>query len=410
MPKTRTMNRRQAITCVGAAGLSFPSLLQAQEYLTPGVYVEEVPSGARAIRGVETSITAFVGVASTRRPANEIVSISSLAEAQRYIGGRDEKLFPTFHTAIKSFFANGGTRALIVNAAHQGGAYEDEGEPILSEALDALSEANETPFNLLYLPTAEKYFGGSVSDLSALYERALNTVRSRGAMLIIDGGEDPVEVEAWRAGLGLDDPDVAAFAPRLVDHDCQQYSYGAGGAVAGIIARTDQNRGVWRAPAGMEASIRGSNVQKEYSVTDLDRLSENNVNPIRVIPSSGAPVVWGSRTMTSDPEWKYIPVRRYFRYLEASIGKGTDWAVFESNDAALWSAVKVAVDAFMQKQFRDGALNGTRADDAYFVRCGLGETMTQSDIDNGKMIIEIGFAPIRPAEFIIFRIAKQMAA
>jgi len=410
MSKTQTMSRREAITCVGAAGLSVPSLLQAQEYSAPGIYVEEIPSGAPAIQGVETSTAAFVGVASGERPTNEIVSISSLVEAQRYIGGRDEKLFPTFQMAIRSFFANGGARALIVNAAHEGGAYEDEGVPLLPEALDALGEANDAQFNLLYLPTAEKYFGGSMLDLSALYEHALNTIRPRGAMLVIDGVENPEEVRTWRTDLGLDDPDVAAFAPRLVAHDCQRQSYGAGGAVAGVIARTDQNRGVWKAPAGLEASIRGSTAQIQYSEADLNTLGQNNINPIRVMPSSGAPIVWGSRTMSSDPEWKYIAVRRYFRYLEASIEKGIDWTVFEPNNATVWSAAKAMVDAFMQNQFRAGALAGTRTSEAYFVRCGLGETMTQSDIDNGKLIIEVGFAPLRPAEFIIFRITKKIVA
>lgn len=410
MAKKLILNRRKTIAIVGGAGFSFPSLLKAQKYSAPGVYIEETGPGAPAIHGIETSIAAFVGVASSIQPENEIVSVSSFDEVKRYIGGREEKLFPTFYSAIKSFFENGGTRALIVNAGHQGGAYEDEGVPLLAKALDVLDGAKEHRFNLLYLPTAEKYFGDAMPELSALYARALSAARSRRAMLLIDGCENPADASAWRAGLGLDNPDVAAFAPRLMASDCQKHSFGAGGAVAGVITRTDQSRGVWKAPAGVEASIRGSLTQRQYTQSELIKLTQHNINAIREISASSAPVVWGARTLSSDPEWKYIPVRRYFHYLEASIEEGTHWVAFEPNDVALWSAVKTNVGAFMETQFRAGALAGTRPSESYYVRCGLGETMIQSDINNGRMVIDVGFAPLKPAEFVGIRITKKMTA
>ena len=248
-----------------------------------------------------------------------------------------------------------------------------------------------------------------MTDLNALYERALITARSRGAMLIIDGPENASKAQTWRRDLGIDNPDVAAFAPRLFASNCQQLSFGAGGAIAGVMARTDQTRGVWKSPAGLQAVIRGSTAQVRYTEADVATLNQNNINPIRVSTSSNTPIVWGSRTMTSDPEWRYISVRRYFHFLNASIEKGTDWAVLEPNNAATWSAVTANIKNFMEQQFRSGALSGTSANDAYFTHCGLGQTMTQADIDNGIMRIVVGFAPLRPAEFVVFKISKQMA-
>ena len=411
MSKTRLINRRAAITCISAAGFSIQSTARAQGYLHPGVYVEEIPSGTqRAIRGVETSIAAFVGVASASRPENDIVSVTSFQDAERYIGGRDKRLFPSMATALRSFFENGGARALIVNAAHQGGDHEDQGEPLLLEALEVLSEADDARFNLLYLPTAEKYFGNALSTLTILYRRALTLAQNRKAMLLIDGEIKPGEAAAWRSSLGIDDPDIAAFAPRLTAHDCQRAHYGAGGAISGLIARTDRNRGVWKAPAGVDAYINGSVLATQYTTGELDVLYQNNINPIRTTPSSAAPILWGSRTMSSDPEWKYLSVRRYFRYLEASIDEGTNWAVFEANDVSTWSAIKAAVDTFMQLQFRSGGLVGRRTDEAYYVRCGLGQSMTQSDVDNGRLVIEVGFAALRPSEFLIFRVIKNIVS
>ena len=178
---------------------------------------------------------------------------------------------------------------------------------------------------------------------------------------------------------------------------------------AGIWARTDGTRGVWKAPAGVEATVRGV-AGLEYTVEDgdQDQLNPEGVNCLRKLPSYGA-VVWGTRTLSTkaNPEWRYVPVRRTAIYIESSIYNGIQWAVFEPNDHRLWSSLRANVGAFMDGLFRAGAFQGQKASDAYFVRCGLGDTMTQDDIDRGQVIAIVGFAPLKPAEFVIVRIQQK---
>ena len=178
---------------------------------------------------------------------------------------------------------------------------------------------------------------------------------------------------------------------------------------AGIWARTDGTRGVWKAPAGVEATVRGVSAL-EYTVEDgdQDQLNPEGVNCLRKLPSYGA-VVWGTRTLSTkaNPEWRYVPVRRTALYNESSIFNGIQWAVFEPNDHRLWSSLRANIGAFMDGMFRAGAFQGQKASDAYFVRCGLGDTMTQDDIDRGMVIAIVGFAPLKPAEFVIVRIQQK---
>ena len=178
---------------------------------------------------------------------------------------------------------------------------------------------------------------------------------------------------------------------------------------AGIWARIDGTRGVWKAPAGVEATVRGV-AALEYTVEDgdQDQLNPAGVNCLRKLPSYGA-VAWGTRTLSTkaNPEWRYVPVRRTAIYIESSIFNGIQWAVFEPNDHRLWSSLRANIGAFMDGLFRAGAFQGQKASDAYFVRCGLGDTMTQDDIDRGMVIAIVGFAPLKPAEFVIVRIQQK---
>lgn len=179
---------------------------------------------------------------------------------------------------------------------------------------------------------------------------------------------------------------------------------------AGIWARTDGTRGVWKAPAGVEASVSGV-AALEYVVEDgdQDQLNPLGVNCLRKMPGYGH-VVWGTRTLATNanPEWRYVPVRRTALYMESSIRNGIQWAVFEPNDHRLWSSLRANIGAFMDGMFRAGAFQGQKASDAYFVRCGLGDTMTQDDIDRGQVIAVVGFAPLKPAEFVIVRIQQKV--
>ncbi|MCB1869368.1 MAG: phage tail sheath family protein, partial [Gammaproteobacteria bacterium] len=179
---------------------------------------------------------------------------------------------------------------------------------------------------------------------------------------------------------------------------------------AGMWSKIDGKRGVWKAPAGVESRLTGA-AGLEFQVENLeqDQLNPLGVNCIRKLPNFGS-VFWGARTLStnSDPEWRYVPVRRTAIYIEESIYRGIQWAVFEPNDHPLWSSLRANIGAFMNGLFRAGAFQGQTAKDAFFVRCGLGDTMTQGDIDRGQVIVMVGFAPLKPAEFVIVRIQQKV--
>jgi len=177
------------------------------------------------------------------------------------------------------------------------------------------------------------------------------------------------------------------------------------GHIAGIYARADHERGVWKAPAN--EVVRGA-VSLQISITqeDQDILNPKGVNCIRNFRSEGRGLrVWGARTMSNEPEYRYIPVRRLMIFIEESIDRGTKWVVFEPNNEALWEKVRQVVSVFLMTQWRAGALAGTTAEEAFFIKCDR-TTMTQDDIDNGCLICIIGIAPVKPAEFIVFRITQ----
>jgi phage tail sheath protein FI len=183
------------------------------------------------------------------------------------------------------------------------------------------------------------------------------------------------------------------------------------GAVAGIYARVDSNRGVWKAPANVGVrEVVGPD--KKVTNEEQDGLNVHStgksINVIRSFFGKGT-LVWGARTLAgNDNEWRYVPVRRFYNFAEESIKKGTQWVVFEPNDANTWVRVKAMIENFLTKQWRAGALAGAKAEDAYFVKVGLGETMTSLDILEGRMNIEIGMAVVRPAEFIILRFSHKL--
>jgi len=184
--------------------------------------------------------------------------------------------------------------------------------------------------------------------------------------------------------------------------------FAPGGAVAGVMARTDANRGVWKSPAGLEATLSGV-IGLSVQLNDLENGAINplGVNCLRYLSGRGYRV-WGARLASSDPEWKYVSDRRYFNYLEASIDRGTQWAVFEPNGERLWANIRQTIEDFLYNEWRNGALLGTTVEQAFFVRCDR-STMTQNDLDNGRLVCLIGVAIIKPAEFVIFRIGQKTA-
>lgn len=179
--------------------------------------------------------------------------------------------------------------------------------------------------------------------------------------------------------------------------------------VMGMCGRIDQRRGVWKAPAGLETPLVVKDVKYELTDKEQERLNPRGINCLRVIKGTGT-VIWGTRTRSTraDPEWRYLPVRRTAIMIERSIYGGIQWAVFEPNDHRLWSSLRANIGNFMDGLFRAGAFQGEKASDAYFVRCGLGDTMTQGEIDAGQVIVQVGFAPLKPAEFVIVRIQQKV--
>ena len=177
-------------------------------------------------------------------------------------------------------------------------------------------------------------------------------------------------------------------------------------------ARTDANRGVWKAPAGTDATLNGV-LDLAAPLNDLEngQINPKGVNALRNFPAYGR-VAWGARTLkgadAQADEYKYVPVRRLALFLEESLYRGTQWVVFEPNDEPLWAQIRLNVGVFMNGLFRQGAFQGSTPQEAYFVRCDR-STMTQNDIDNGRLICLIGVAPVRPAEFVIFRIGQWTA-
>lgn len=182
------------------------------------------------------------------------------------------------------------------------------------------------------------------------------------------------------------------------------------GAMAGLWAKTDARRGVWKAPAGIETGLLGI-AGVRFDVLDgiQDQLNPLGINCIRKLPRFNH-VVWGARTLATNsvPEWRYVPIRRTAIMIERSIYDGIQWAVFEPNNHILWGSLRLNMETFMDSLFRAGAFQGEKASDAYFVRCGLGDTMTQGDIDAGRVIAIVGFAPLKPAEFVIVRIQQKV--
>ncbi|MDD3581436.1 MAG: phage tail sheath subtilisin-like domain-containing protein [Desulfobacca sp.] len=186
---------------------------------------------------------------------------------------------------------------------------------------------------------------------------------------------------------------------------------GASALAAGMWAKIDARRGVWKAPAGIETSLLGvAGLQYEIEDGEQDQLNPWGINCLRQMPGYG-PVIWGTRTLATkaDPEWRYVPVRRTAIMIEQSIYNGIQWAVFEPNDHNLWASLRTNIGAFMDGLYRAGAFQGRTASEAYFVRCGKGDTMTQDDIDRGMVIVIVGFAPLKPAEFVIVRIQQKVA-
>jgi hypothetical protein len=278
--------------------------------------------------------------------------------------------------------------------------------------LYALDGADQV--NLLSIPPHT--FDGDIEP--SLVTAAVAYCEKRRAVFLVDPRTtwtDPSEGLAWLAELDGANANAAAYFPRLRRPNPLKggvvEDFAPSGAVAGVIARTDSQRGVWKAPAGLDAVLRDvPDLAVRVSDDENGQLNPLGINCLRSMPAAGR-VVWGARTlMGADAlasDWKYLPVRRLALYIEESLFRGTHWVVFEPNDEPLWSQVRLSVGSFMHGLFRLGAFQGRSPAEAYFVKCD-GDTTTQADRDLGVVNINVGFAPLKPAEFVVVRL-QQLA-
>ncbi|HZE57456.1 MAG TPA: phage tail sheath subtilisin-like domain-containing protein [Chthoniobacterales bacterium] len=385
----------------------------------PGVYLEELPGGVHSIPGVPTSITAFIGHA-RRGPVDSPTAINSFADFERRFGRLWKESALGF--AVRDFFLNGGSQALIVRLRRADGGplrksdFIGAGKEKANKGLYALNKADL--FNLLCLPGYKDTGLGFDVDKEVI-SRAAKYCEARRAMLLVDSPA------SWRTkadaktgialGVGTTSRNAGLFFPRLrqpnPERNNQKEDFGPGGAVAGVFARTDAQRGVWKAPAGLEARLIGV-PELAVLLTDADNgeLNPLSVNCLRNFPDAGK-VVWGARTLAGSDqaasEWKYIPVRRTALFIEESLFRGTKWVVFEPNEEPLWAQIRFNAGVFMDGLFRKGAFQGQSPKEGYFVKCDA-ETTTQNDVNLGVVNIIVGFAPLKPAEFVIIKI-QQMA-
>jgi uncharacterized protein len=277
-------------------------------------------------------------------------------------------------------------------------------------------------FNLLCIPPDKR----GEDTPSGVYQEAMEYCRRRRAMLLVDAPS------GWRSASditqnsnkaltdlnlsGLGARNAALYYPYILrsdpERDNQLEYFPPSGMIAGVMARTDATRGVWKAPAGNPDGALNGIRGLRINLTDDENgsLNQLGINCLRTFPISGS-LVWGARTLRGADqladEYKYVPVRRTALYIEESLYRGLNWVVFEPNDEPLWAQIRLNVGAFMQNLFRQGAFQGTSPRDAYRVQCD-GETTTQNDIDLGIVNIIVGFAPLKPAEFVMIKL-QQMA-
>ena len=273
-------------------------------------------------------------------------------------------------------------------------------------------------FNLLCIPPDLRGSDTSVP----VYQQAMALCVDRRALLIVDAPHGwgsaaaitPAVLTAFGL-LGEAARNAALYFPRVIESDPKRQgqldTFVPCGIIAGVMARTDTQRGVWKAPAGIDASLNGvQGLAVALNDAENGMLNPLGVNCLRSFPLVG-PVVWGSRTLRGADlladDYKYVPVRRFALYIEESLYRGTQWVVFEPNDEPLWAQIRLNVGAFMQNLFRQGAFQGTTPSAAYFVKCDK-ETTTQNDINLGIVNIVVGFAPLKPAEFVVIQL-QQMA-
>ncbi|MDO8449483.1 MAG: phage tail sheath family protein [Rhodoferax sp.] len=397
------------------------------EYLAPGVYVEETSVRPKSIEGVATSTCAFVGPTSKGPVGVAPELLTSFTDYERIYGGVDDLAFDSDTKALhqrnyiahaaRAFFENGGQRLYVVRVVTGFTGSAEGAVPDANEYAAALSVLVDlADVSIVAAPGYSAFVdlgNGSVyrAIQTALLMHVAEPLRYRIAVLDAPPDVTPEQMRELRSE--LDSSRAALYYPWVITPNPLAGANSAqpleivlppSGFVCGIYARSDIERGVHKAPANeiVHGALR---FELAINAAQQELLNPMGVNCLRAFRGRGLRV-WGARTVSNDPEWKYLNVRRYFNYLGASIDRGTQWAVFEPNGSALWANVCATISDFLYNEWRSGALLGSKPEEAYFVRCDR-TTMTQDDIDHGRLVCLIGVAMVKPAEFMIMRIAQM---
>ena len=431
-------------------------------YKTPGVYVEEISTLPPSVAAVSTAIPAFIG--HTERGPSTPARITTMLEFETIFGMAHPSTFAVaedesgnltmtrdavennvdylLYYSVSLYFKNGGGSCYIISVGDYTASISKDS--ILNGL--ALLEMEDEP-TLIVIPEAV-HLGSDFFEVAQASLAQCKKLQDRFAILDVPDGN----VQAFRDNTGTDGLMYgAAYYPYL--NTTLNYQYAEDGvvmgeedqaqtmagmqaeqtglynqikaamngqrvtlppsaAIAGVYARVDRDRGVWKAPANVSLSAVLSPVTKitheAQEGLNIDPTAGKSINAIRAFTGKGT-LVWGARTLAgNDNEWRYVSVRRLFNMIEESAKKATAFAVFEPNDATTWLKVKAMIESFLYGLWEQGALAGPTPDAAYFVNVGLGKTMTAQDVLEGRMNVEIGIAAVRPAEFIILKFSHKL--
>lgn len=440
-------------------------------YNTPGVYIQEIATLPPSVAPVATAVPAFLGYTAAG-PLLTATRISSLLEYESIFGGARKQtgitvtqsgatltvaitpLANQMYHSLQMYFANGGGPCWIVSVGADSAVAAEADFTGAGKGLDVISKIDE-PTLLLFpdavgLTTYDAVVEGALLQCNTLQDRfvigdyaetsvtstVLSTYRTSisspylkyGAvygpklktsfpyayddaavtLTGFSGGVDSLNDLASGININLD---LYNKIKQLINTQLT-VTVPASGAVAGIYCSVDRDRGVWKAPANIALSnviAPAYNISEaEQGLMNVDATSGKSINAIRSFTGKGT-LVWGARTLAgNDNEWRYVNVRRLFNFAEESIKKATEFSVFEPNDRNTWTRVRTTISNFLTNLWRDGALVGATPEQAFFVRVGLGETMTAQDILEGKMIVSVGLAASRPAEFITINFSHKL--
>ncbi len=380
-------------------------------YKTPALYVEVTSKLPPSVTQQPTSVAIFIGHTSKVQDndGNDItlkaINIHSLVEFNSKFGNDPGGKY--LHDAVDLFYTNGGSECYIISVGPVSNAVS------FTALNNGLTVSKKIPAQVLVIPDACLLIAAEYSILLQQILASCAELQDRFAILDtqLPGNNFSNDMQQFRHDVGNNALQWgAAYYPWLILNNDKRVP--PSGAIAGIYTWVDNSRGVYKAPANTpvngvkDVMVHLDNTQME--AMNIDTVEGKSVNAIKQFTGKGI-LVWGARTLSgNDSEWRYISVRRFITMVEQSTKESTSWVVFEPNDANTWAKVRAMIENYLVFLWREGALAGSKPEDAFFVQAGLGTTMTAIDILEGRLIVMIGLAVVRPAEFIIIRFSHKL--